>query len=162
MKITDKFDKYISIITGDFSEYINSSPELTLVEEGRKERIKKGIIILVALYNNIPIKEQAEELLRYYFIKYDYLIELEKCIIDLTYQINEETILKAIPYLDNDIYIWYLKKYNKDLLHSLTHDHEISIIDNKTNTILKPKIDFDLECFPLNTLIKKKKRQNNV
>ena len=130
MKITDKFDKYISILTGDFSEYINSSPELTLVEEGRKERIKKGIIILVALYNNIPIKEQAEELLRYYFIKYDYL--------------------------------WYLKKYNKDLLHSLTHDHEISIIDNKTNTILKPKIDFDLECFPLNTLIKKKKRQNNV
>lgn len=162
MKTTDKFNKYIQMISGSFNKYINNSSKLNLLEEERKIKIRNGIILLVKLYNDIPVEEKKIDLLKHYFIKYDYHVELEKCIIALTYQINEETIKQFIPYNESNNYIKYLKQYNQDILHSLTHNHDISIIDVSTNECIKPKIDFDLECFTLDMLVKKKKRQNNV
>ena len=39
-------------------------------------------------------------------------------------------------------YITILRKYNVDLLHSITHNHEVSLI-NIDNECIKPKIDFN-------------------
>lgn len=173
MNITNKFDEYMNIVIQNFSSYINDN-ELLQLEQLRIAMIKNVLIILAKLYNDIKLDDLEKNVINKYHIIFDCKENITKNIASVVYSINEDVHNNAMLVYykkhaknlkdnlsgideSNWNYIVNLRKYNQDILHSITHDHEISIIDINTHKCVKPVINFNNECFTIiNDKVKKK------
>lgn len=153
MKKENELNKFITDITGNLDIYTKDFHDLEILEQDRINTIRKVINIIIKLYNNESLNEEEIKLLDTYKYNYDYK-DIEKSISYIVYKIDEE--YSNIAYLlyikgyntgmnkhilDNSWkYIYNLRRIYNDLLHSITHDHEISLLDIYNNSI-KPKIN---------------------
>jgi len=95
LKPTDSFEEYISIITSNFKEQTNNLYVYLSLEDKRIHNIRFGIIALVKLYKNIPLTDIEEAFINSHMVNYDYHKEITKCILEMAYNISNDTYERA-------------------------------------------------------------------